>query len=177
MSRSKIELEQGAQWVHYELHTLLYSLRVNEHALRSQSSESEGEQQFWNTVNTCTLEAFLLHYRNLISFLNNGKYKDDVKANDYADSWQGNGTDQDEDIRLNKLLAHISYSRGALGSGQWNTAEMRNRICDSFGQFLRSVNPEHSHLFKRCMTELENRIVTRDSGTNSATTMSTWRLS
>jgi hypothetical protein len=183
MPRTAEELKQGAMWVHYEFQTLLYSHRANVCAVVRQSDSmlSKYEQGLWHTLNTCTLEAFLLHYRNLKQFLNNLKYADDVKAEHYSDSWSGHSnlqSDCDEDERLNRLLAHISYSRGTLKRGNWDMPAMESNICATFHRFLHTVRPDLTHLLKRSRDELQNRDRARslNSSAHSTATTSTWEI-
>lgn len=182
MQRTDKELAEGAMWVHYELQTLIYALRANEQALSRQADSGlpAYEQQLWHTINTCTLESFLVHYRNLKQFLNNLKYDQDVKAQDYSDQWAGTANvigEVGEDDRLNQLLAHISYTRGQLGRGQWNLLKMEERICEAFERFLRVVRSTHARLFDRCAQELDYRRLrtTPSQVSDSTATMVMWR--
>jgi hypothetical protein len=156
-------LTEGARWVQYELQMLLYALRANEHAYSRVLGISDGpERDRWRVFDTCTQEAFLTHYRNLKNFLNNKMvYKDDdVVAGDYSDVFTGKDHvkgDMEEDTRLNRLLAHISYSREALLRENWNYPEMEERICTVFEEYLKVVKEEAKELFSKCADQLRHR--------------------
>lgn len=161
------ELELASTFIHYELQQLLYMRRANPAAEKRQGVTADPyERNLWHTCNTATLEAFLLHYRNLRDFLNNkgndkGKHPDDVLALHYAPTWTRTDyvspVTTDEDIRLNKLLAHISYKRQKLKPGDWQLTQMLENVCCAMERFIAAVPLERRPWFDNCSAELTNR--------------------
>jgi hypothetical protein len=107
------------------------------------------------------VECFLLHFRVVREFLFPGQKtwqsSDDVVAFDFSEQWQKTDKDwkecsKDEQRRINKLLAHLSYSRPTLAHS-WPTSLMLEQIIQSFGQFLRSVPVERQSWFDAWRTE------------------------
>ncbi len=183
------ELELASRFILYELQNLLYMRRANPAAEKRQSIGSDQyERHLWHTCNTATLEAFLLHYRNLRDFLNNkgndnSKHPDDVLALHYAPTiWASTGyvapIAADEEKRLNKLLAHISYRRRELKPGDWPLTEMLENICAVMERFIAAVPRERRHWFDSCSAELSNRERPGSSvamlGGNSTASVSMW---
>src|SRR5262245_14066114 len=112
----------AASRIFYEATMLVSSFQLHKRAMAERAKAvGKANLDFWWATQTCALEAFLVHYRNLKQFLNNQKVPDDAKAIDYAHSWSGdnnvNASYPDEDDRINKLLQHISYKRLDLQPG------------------------------------------------------------
>jgi hypothetical protein len=186
------ELELASTFIHYELQKLLYMRRANPAAEKRQGITSDHyERNLWHTCNTATLEAFLLHYRNLRDFLNNkgndrGRYPDDVLARHFAPNWTGTTNilpvTANEDVRLNKLLAHISYRRYELKPGDWPLTLMLENICTVMERFIASVPIQRKLWFDRCTVELRNRERPGSSSAmmldgNATATVSVWKWS
>ena len=102
------------------------------------------------------IECFLVHFRNLRDFL----YPDDkvqaesdnVVAFDYDSNWAKTDKDwkdcsSDERRRINKLLAHISYSRRELAH-RWPINDMRQRIMQRLAAFIRCLPASRQEWFK-----------------------------
>jgi hypothetical protein len=111
---------------------------------------------------TCALESFLTHYRNLKQFLNNKKkFPTDVLACDFAPTWQGSSAVKEsysnEDVRINRLLAHISYERNDLDRGNWNVAAMLECIRNAFTAYIPTVQAELRHGFSRIAQALQKQ--------------------
>jgi hypothetical protein len=157
LTRTLDDLKVGVDAVKYELTSLINSSKAAQYLGKAKAAPGNTEEQLWQVLSNCTLEAFLLHYRNLKAFLNNGKYSDDVKAEHYSDTWCSKsifaGETPDEDDRLNKLLAHISYSRENL-TRDWALPKLEQQLCDTFREFLRQVRPEYAALFGECVRVL-----------------------
>jgi len=152
MSRAQQDLEQATRDVTYELQNLVGSLRANEWIAREMTKSTSRGTDSWKILSNSTQEAFLLHYRNLKQFLNNLKYDSDVKAEHFSDSWQSTSSvvgEKDEDDRLNRRLAHISYDRKSLAK-DWDYRAMEDRICDVFDRFLKQLKPQCKSHFDGC---------------------------
>lgn len=99
------------------------------------------------------IECFLTHFRNLRDFLYPKKaIQDDVIAFDFNDGWNKtiadwNPCSEDEGQRINKLLAHLSYSRPSLNH-EWRIGEMRHRITESMAEFIGSLPPDRKEWFR-----------------------------
>lgn len=102
-------------------------------------------------------ESFLVHFRNLRDFLYPDAWvwnqNDNVLAFDYDSHWTKDETtwkecSENEHIRINKLLAHISYSRGDLARG-WPVPDMRHGIIQGMSQFVSGLSPERQQYFKK----------------------------
>ena len=98
------------------------------------------------------LEAFLLHARNLRDFLAWSNNPNDVVASDFV----GRPVRVRMPLlrsrkvrdRLNKRIAHLSYSRSRLGR-QWNVAVLLTEIDSAMDAFLRRLSQVRPALFKR----------------------------
>lgn len=94
------------------------------------------------------VEAFLVHFRILRDFvypqeLAWTKYLDDAIAFDYDASWTAVATDwkecsPNEKQRVDKLLAHLSYTRPTLGH-QWPIPDMVKAIDAAFKSFITAL--------------------------------------
>lgn len=102
------------------------------------------------------VESFLLHFRLIRDFLYPNDLiwseGDNVVAADYNPTWtktdgDWNECSPQERKRVNKLLAHLSYSRRALDHS-WPTALMRQEVIQSLASFVRSLPPERQLWFK-----------------------------
>src|SRR3954447_3281429 len=85
-----LQREQAPSWVKYEVIALCQSRRLHDRG-KEQLGAAVGNnaREYWRTVWTCALEAFLIHYRNLKDFLNNESFPSDVKGWDYSSTWGG----------------------------------------------------------------------------------------
>ena len=105
------------------------------------------------------VESFLVHYRNFRDFLypppeawTNKRYFDDVIAFDYSPEWNvvqddWSGSTPNEKDRIDKLLAHLSYSRPQLEHA-WPIPEMLRKIKGSFGEFILGLSPVRREWFR-----------------------------
>jgi hypothetical protein len=106
------------------------------------------------------IEAFLLHFRNVRDFLFPAEKSwrdearfDDVIAFDYCSQWLWTAEDwsecsANERARLNKLLAHISYSRASLDHN-WPLQEMLETLRLKFSEFVTNLPQIRKHWFDR----------------------------
>ena len=97
-----------------------------------------------------TIESFLIHYRILEDFLYPTKKiwesKDDCIAHDFNPNWTSSTLywdDSRKDVRrrINKKLAHLSYSRSTT-PGAWGSPEMLEHIKASMRWFITKLPPE-----------------------------------
>jgi len=114
MGRTEQELQHASVHVKYELDMLAATVSFLSKGL------GETNQHTWNAY----LESFVLHLRNLIDFLyppnrRNARNADDILADDYVKdvtSWNADRpakTDllRDAETKVNKQVAHLTYSR------------------------------------------------------------------
>jgi hypothetical protein len=116
-----------------------------------------------NDVNAAALanmsvECFLLHFRTIRDFLyppedawTHKRRFDDVIAYDYWDGWRYTIADWkecslDEKARIDKLLAHLSYSRPGLDH-KWPHGAMFTQLMKAFGAFTDALPPQKKHWF------------------------------
>jgi len=99
----------------------------------------------WNMA----IESFLLHVRSISDFLcppSNLK-DDDVIASDFVGSWRCPPPLPENDrLRINKRLAHVSYSRGALPA-EWSVDLILERVSTPYSLFLNALPHEVRILF------------------------------
>lgn len=152
MPRTTDELKAAAIHVSYEVRMLIFA---GSHIRGWYSSPVSGP----NEQETCmALESFLLHFRNLRAFLCPSLQRtthDDVTAADFLD--RGHLEDVTEPgplerdkVRLDKMLAHLSYSRPdfiAEGVHAWNVPSMSIEILNALEAFLRELSPERGPWF------------------------------
>jgi hypothetical protein len=138
--KGKEELHQAAQQVRYEILMLIYSAN---HLSCWQSSPPSPTGYAANMA----LESFLIHFRNLRAFLCPSLQRcsaDDVLASDFLG--KDTATDLGDSIklgdhqeRLNKMLAHLSYSRNdyiQASDYAWNIGGMSVVILSELQRFL-----------------------------------------
>jgi len=145
--RAEQILAQAAADVRYEIEMLVYSSAIL--GLEYGSPATTPTNEHWNMA----LESFLVHFRNLRAFLCPSlqpTYDDDVIASDFL------GDPQARDIgdvarlavdrqRLNRMLAHLSYSRDKYirsGESIWRIAELTAIVLDEFEKFLGQLPDE-----------------------------------
>lgn len=141
--RDLIMSEQGALF--YELWML------NESAKRWSNASDP-------IVHNIAIEAFLVHFRNLRDFFypplgawTDPKGADDVVAFDYCESWDKTAKDWQEVVpsekdRINKQLAHISYTRPTLDP-KWPISQMCTAIRTSLSEFVDTLSVERQKWF------------------------------
>jgi hypothetical protein len=148
--RSDAELEASATDVTYEIQMMIESGQALEYGtVSSPPCFLAGAQK------NMALESFLLHYRNLRAFLFPSLQlkprEDDVIAADFLgkespdDVGDPSEVGQDKE-RLDKMLAHISYSRRkeyiAKDNIYWEVGKMAAAMLKQVGVFVCAV-PEH----------------------------------
>jgi len=62
-------------------------------------------------ISNCLTEAFLLHARVLCDFFQKKRHKDDIVCEDYEFQRSSLHIDEDIEVRFDKCLAHVTYSR------------------------------------------------------------------
>jgi len=131
------------------------TLMLKETAARCVEPTDEGSLEIIVPYNMA-IECFLIHFRNLREFLYpNAKVRrdsDNVIAFDYDSRWLKTENDwkecsDNERSRINKLLAHISYSRGELHP-RWPTGRMRQCMMQRLAEFIVSLPPERQEWFE-----------------------------
>lgn len=147
--RQADELHAAADHVRYEMDMLKCSSFYLPHGVSSPADE---------VTKNIALEAFLLHYRNLRAFLCPSLQQtspDDVIASDFLgkpvqeDVGDRNSLGHDK-TRIDKLLAHISYSREHYVSRHekdWNPAEMLDVLRREMSKFFRQLSAERCAWF------------------------------
>lgn len=101
------------------------------------------------------IEGFLLHARILKGFFVDKKRKDDVSATDFVDSqkWMEVKSKlcyylEENRERLNKYLAHLSYSR-LQNDKQWEYKKIYDELVEAWKKFYNLLPEEYKELFKR----------------------------
>jgi hypothetical protein len=120
--------------VAYEVEQILYDLN----SLKRLDNPTSTNQLEVNAH----LEALLLHTRVLLDFFEHPtREQDDVLATDYEFSARDIGIDGKFRGRLNKDLAHLTYSRQKrLGDAKsWNIAELLSPLLERFSEFADHV--------------------------------------
>lgn len=160
-------LKEAAEHVSYEIRMLMFSADHLEGWYASPITVDDDEALI-------ALESFLLHYRNLRTLLcpSTQKYTsdDDVLASDFT---AGNGSDvgdasklEVDQRRLDKMLAHLTYSRGAYIERDeygWEVGKMAILACDEFLKFLELLSDDRRawfpsiELLKRWHAEAQSR--------------------
>ena len=133
--------------------SLYYEVLMMNEAFRKWRTKSSAAEQ------NLAIECFLLHFRILREFLypssnswTDKRKLDDVIAFDLSDHWVKTEDDwaecsPNERERINKLLAHISYSRPRLDHS-WPIRNMLASIRKSFAAFVATLSPERQGWFK-----------------------------
>lgn len=127
--RTDEELREMAGHVLYEIDEFHKAIRATESLKKTDDA--------WNR----TLEAALLHFRNLRGFfVVPPENDDDVSALDYIAAWSAVPDKIFIDTRtaLNKKLAHLTWRRVPWTAGNWNLATMKTEIDRLFEDFKRS---------------------------------------
>ena len=132
--------------------SLYYEVQMLNYAAKESLNTQSG---FEHNV---AVETFLVHFRNVRDFLypasdswTNDRKFDDVIAFDFCSDWLSVADDwkecsANERHRVNKLLAHISYSRPQLDHN-WPVAYMVAVIRNSFAAFVSTLPPERKEWF------------------------------
>ena len=136
--RDDAELERIASDIAYEVSMMLGALAA--------FSGQQVSEHVWKNL---AMEGFLLHLRNLRDFFystSESSKPDDVLAEDYVSSWDTDRPPLAQVIaekreRLNRQLAHLSYSRLRFQKSWGNLDEMRGEIMKTANSFL-EVLPE-----------------------------------
>ena len=84
------------------------------------------------------LEGFLIHFRNLLDFLDSRGGDDDIKAIDFVPDFKSTNSPEKYRERINKRLAHLSRSRADHKKG-WDVPTMLNEMRDSFDEFWQAA--------------------------------------
>jgi hypothetical protein len=151
--RAEQELQGAAKHVKYEVAMLLYAA---EHLGGFHSSPMATPT---GTEKNMALESFLLHVRNLRAFLYPSLQpvgNDDVVASDFlGERWARDigddpGVLASDKQRLNRMLAHLSYSREefiAAGDHGWEVAQMAVAILQQMDAFLAKLSERAASWF------------------------------
>lgn len=123
-------LKTGARVVAYEYGMLKEGLRWRASLRTSASTSSQ-------TTENAAIEVTLKHARNLLSFFSTGGWSDDVKMCDYLVHPPRIALPylRKNRKRLNRKLAHPTYSRSRLSS-EWNSRAIEAEIDDAIRGFL-----------------------------------------
>jgi hypothetical protein len=146
--RATSDLQTAAGQIDYEV--LMFRASADLFAGIGSSTEREILQR------NLYLEGFCIHARNLIDFLwepRNVK-PDDVLATHFVldpSRWQAarprkSALLQDAEVRVNKLAAHLTYSREKLPR-DWNIGGILAEVCDALRQFGNNLSPERQKWF------------------------------
>jgi hypothetical protein len=150
--RKPKDLRDAAAHVNYEIEMLVYSASFLGGWHSSPMTTPAG-----NTKNMA-LESFLLHFRNLRAFLCprlQPVVLDDVCASDFLDEPEERNLGDAEKLsvgqaRINKMLAHLSYSRDkyiAAGDYGWKVASMIIVVLEEMQNSFAALNEERRSWF------------------------------
>ena len=142
------KLRKAAEHVSYEIRMLIFSAQHVSGWHASPMAPPGGDEKYM------ALESFLLHFRNLRAFLC-PSLQTVVSANDVlASDFLGKPGSTDEgdakkfmanQQRLDRMLAHISYSRTDYiegGNSDWDTSEMLIVVTGELQEFMRRLSDE-----------------------------------
>ena len=150
MSRSSTpeKLRKAAEDVNYEIRMLIFSAEHVDGWHASPMAPPGGDEK------CMALESFLLHFRNLRAFLCPSLQKfvstNDVLASDFLGKPKATDEGDPEKLegnhqRLDRMLAHISYSRSDYieqGDYGWDTSEMLIDIASELQKFVLRLSDE-----------------------------------
>lgn len=92
------------------------------------------------------IESFLIHVRNIVCFLENKKYDNDIKCSDFGvkgivvNLLLRNGLNE-----INKSLGHLTWDRIKKDKPNWNskiTSEIKTLINTGIRKFIEQLPPE-----------------------------------
>jgi hypothetical protein len=150
--RAEPELQEAASYVTYEIRMLIYAAH-HLGGFHSSPMAAPGDEE-----KNMALESFLLHFRNLRGFLCPSlqtTIEDDIIASDSLkettalDHGDLKLLSVDKD-RIDKMLAHLSYSRGrfiATGQKGWEVAKMLKLMLGQLQVFLAKLPPTERSWF------------------------------
>jgi len=152
--RADAELEASAKDVTYEIQMMIEAGELLAFGMWGSPATTLAD-----TEENMALECFLLHYRNLRAFLcpslQGEAREDDVIAADFLHKTTADDVGDASKIgadkaRLDKMLAHISYSRrrefiGKCNTG-WHVGEMATAMLSQIDVFLATI-PEHMRVW------------------------------
>lgn len=151
-SRRPIRTDAVLQYLASANGSLYYEVLMLNHAAQKSLNTLPGFEH------NIAIETFLVHFRNVRDFLYpvtdswlNDRYVDDVIAFDFCSDWLSVADDwkecsANERDRVNKLLAHISYSRPELDH-KWPVTDMLPAIRKSFAAFVSTLPSERKTWF------------------------------
>ena len=124
----------GARVISYEFGMFRSSLRLWE------AGQEESSSPFLLNV---AIETTLLHARNLLDFFSLGGFKDDVKARDFMSPQPRIALSylRRNRKRVNKKLAHPSYSRSRMNSS-WDRRQIESELDGAMRAFLERLQDE-----------------------------------
>lgn len=137
------DLRQAAEHVTYEMDLLVFAGSHLGGYHSSPMTRPAGSEE------NVMLEAFLLHYRNLRAFLCPSLQRvsvDDILASDFLkridpiDIGDCHSLEGNNKVRLDRMLAHLSYRRGEfISSGQrgWHVQAMLADMLHEFNKFVK----------------------------------------
>jgi len=142
MKRTDTELHEAANHVDYELQML--------NAMVLLLSSAHGATAMRQAVANACLESFVLHVRNLIDFLYPpaSPKPDDILSDQYVRdevTWRTCRPAKtplllDAETRVNKLAAHLTYSRLQLDK-TWKFSDIRADLCRVITCFVDQLAP------------------------------------
>lgn len=107
------QVRQGLDHVYYEIEQLNNLLEMQKISFKTLSNDPS----LALTLDNAKFEAMLFHLRTLIDFFEcpySNRYKDDILSEDYGFPSRPTGVSDADKERINKELAHLTYSRPAL---------------------------------------------------------------
>jgi hypothetical protein len=142
------DLRKAAEHVNYEIRMLVFSSKYLDGCQSSPLTRPEGSQE------NMALESFLLHFRNLRSFLcpRLGRviWSDDILASDYLKKVQPENVGDIRKLagykeRIDKMLTQLSSTRDRFIEARnyaWPIAQMLLAALDELEVFFAMLSPE-----------------------------------
>jgi hypothetical protein len=94
----------------------------------------EGDDQ---EITFALIEAYLVHYRNLLDFLTSRGRPDTIKANEYVEGFTCD-LDENGELRqtINRALTHLSRDRGSYQQPRWKYRQMLADLTAAWNSFI-----------------------------------------
>jgi hypothetical protein len=122
-----------------------HKVAVFEHVLYEIDMFVALQRESTDTIaSNCGTEAFLVHARILCDFFQKDRRKDDIVCADYGYHQQSLGISQDIEMRFDKCLAHLTYSRSCFTEDTkvWLLQYFRPALLDRIRGFLTHVTTQ-----------------------------------
>lgn len=92
-------------------------------------------------ISNAVTESLLIHARVLCDFFQKSRYRDDIVCEDYGFPSRSLGISEDIEMRFDKCLAHVTYSRTCFtdDAKEWLLRHFRPALLSRIAEFLSIV--------------------------------------